>query len=167
MTTDETLTKENAMNAEEFARLLDGREVGHEITETEADLAKASNLLVVFGYRDANRKWGVIAKIRGFAEDEIGCYDGGEFTVDSVGVRPVWPDDDDPFTEEMARFYFARANSPSITITSVWHEDGDVWWTYETTARNYESFSVMGDGNTFCEGLVIDCNELLPGKETR
>lgn len=59
------------MTLKEFAKMLDGREYGHEITKEEETLAKELGFVVVFGYSDDN------AELCGAINDEIGCYDGG------------------------------------------------------------------------------------------
>lgn len=58
------------MTLKEFAKMLDGREYGCEITPKEEILAKELGFVVVFGYSDDN------AELRGAIDDEIGCYDG-------------------------------------------------------------------------------------------
>ena len=59
------------MTLKEFAKMLDGRVYGHEITLDEEALAKELGFVVVFGYSDDN------AELRGAIDDEIGCFDGG------------------------------------------------------------------------------------------
>lgn len=59
------------MTLKEFARMLDGRTYGLEITKEEEALAKNLGFVVVFGYSDDN------AELRGAINDEIGCFDGG------------------------------------------------------------------------------------------
>lgn len=59
------------MTLKEFAKMLDGRSYGQEITKEEEALAKELGFVVVFGYSDDN------AELRGAINDEIGCFDGG------------------------------------------------------------------------------------------
>lgn len=52
----------NTMTKEQMAALLNGREYGDEITRAEHQIARASGLVVVFGYSDDNMEvrgaWG-------------------------------------------------------------------------------------------------------------
>ena len=59
------------MTEVEFAKILNGREYGLEMTPAEERQAEELGLVVVFGYSDDN------AEFRGAIYDEIGCYDGG------------------------------------------------------------------------------------------
>lgn len=80
------------MTLKEFAKTLDGREYGHEITKEEEILAKELGFVVVFGYSDDN------AELRGAIYDEIGCYDGGILKHDDLPdeIYADWcPDDID------------------------------------------------------------------------
>lgn len=66
------------MTLKEFAKMLDGREYLHEITNGEEALAKELGFVVVFGYSDDN------AELRGAIDDEIDCYDGGVLEHDGL-----------------------------------------------------------------------------------
>ena len=70
------------MTMETLAAILDGREIGSEITKAEADQAKAAGLVVVFGASDD------LMEFRGAIYDEIGCY-----TDDGVVVMVFAMDD--------------------------------------------------------------------------
>ena len=141
------------MDTGELAKLLDGRNHCDEITAKEAAVAKASGLLVVFGYSDDNME------LRGFVNDEVGCYDGGTFHVDEYGIRLPW-DEDEPTTEQNARTFFARESLPSFVVRAMWCAREPFSWTYFTTAAVYDRFVIMEDGGPFCEGLVIDCSTM-------
>lgn len=80
------------MTLEEFAKILDGRSYGNEITKEEEALAKELGFVVVFGYSDDN------VELRGAIDDEIGCYEGGLFEHEDLpsGIYADWcPDDID------------------------------------------------------------------------
>jgi hypothetical protein len=144
------------MDATKLAGLLDGRPEGSEITMAEEAIAKEHGLLVVFGYSDDN------AELRGIVNDEVGCYDGGEFAVDAKGVRLSW-DDDEPTSEDDARKYFEREKRPHIAIKAIWNDKpGGFCWTYDTDAATFARFTVLSDedGEPWCEGVVIDCRHL-------
>ena len=88
------------MNAKELAAKLNGREYLQEITRGEAELAKASGLVVVYGASDD------LIEFRGAIRDEGDCYDGGTVLIDAKGVLPSW--DEASESEEAAQEYFER-----------------------------------------------------------
>ena len=78
------------ITAKELADRLDGRQYLHEISKAEEQIAKDSDLLVVFGFSDD------CCELRGVIDDEIGCYNGGAIRhPDLPGeIRAVWCPDD-------------------------------------------------------------------------
>ena len=66
------------MTLKEFAKMLDGRAYGNEITEEEERIAKELGFVVVYGYSDDT------AELCGAIDDEIGCYDGGVLKHDDL-----------------------------------------------------------------------------------
>lgn len=60
------------MTLKEFAKMLDNREYGNEITKEEEQLAKELGFVVVFGYSDDN------IEFYGAVDEEIGLYESGE-----------------------------------------------------------------------------------------
>ena len=53
------------MNIQDFAKILNGREYGDEISTTEEQVAKENKLLVVFGYSDD------CVELRGVVDEEF------------------------------------------------------------------------------------------------
>lgn len=72
------------MTKEQMAALLNGREIGQEITKDEEHIAKESGLLVVFGASDD------LMEFRGKYRQEFDCYDGGKFPF----IEAIWGRDD-------------------------------------------------------------------------
>ena len=66
------------MTLKEFAKMLDGRQYGQEITKEEETLAKRLGFVVVYGYSDD------CAELRGAINDEIGCFGGGKLEHDDL-----------------------------------------------------------------------------------
>ena len=139
----------------EFANSITGRN-GNELTPEECTLAKENNWLVVFGYSDDN------AELRGFVHDEVSCYDGGEFSVDSIGLKEPW-EDGERLTYEAAKQFFERDQNETINVSIEWHDGGDCRWTYEVTGAESVEFDVLDpdSDDLFSKGVVIDCNGLL------
>lgn len=74
------------MTTAEFAKMLDGRSYGREITLAESKKAKDLGFVIVFGSSDDN------AELEGAICDEIGCYNGGELKHDDLPkpITAIW-----------------------------------------------------------------------------
>lgn len=133
------------MTKEKFAELLNGREIGNEITRDEELLARKHGLVIIYGASDD------LAEIAGSIHDEAGIYEGGEIAfLDGDLLQAECEDDDCP--HELKRYEKAKI------VKAIWGED--VPWTYEApfpVAR----FSIMEDDEKYCEGIVFDYKEIL------
>lgn len=142
------------LTKEQFAARLSGREYGNEITREEEKLAKESGLFVIFGYSDDNME------VRGLQFDELSCWGGKLFLMDSRGVLP-WGSVSDIETEfdEEVRDFLDRKQS-AVKLEACWCKDGtEAAWTYETDVP-HATFNIYEDGELFCVGLVIDSKDL-------
>jgi hypothetical protein len=128
----------------EFAKLLDGREIGNEITPAEEKQAKELGFVVVYGYSDDN------AEFVGAISDEVGCYDGGKIYLDKTGILEA--------CEEECKYYKA-AKEACKAIEAVWCGEGDYSWAYETDIPHAE-FEILEEGEKYCRGIVFDINSL-------
>lgn len=130
------------MNSKELAELINGREIGKEITSAEATAAKASGLVVVYGASDD------LMEFDGAISDEIGCYDGGTAYLTSGGLlKNECENDECP--------HFKKAKAKAATIDALWcADDGDIAWTYKT-AIPHETFDIFEDGALYCRGIVF------------
>lgn len=139
------------MTKESLAAELNGREYGDEMTEAEELEAKRAGLVVVFGYSDDNTEF------RGAINDELGCYNGGEFKVDQKGVLPEREQIDD---DEVLKDYFKREEN-AVTIEALWCKEKHYSWTYKTSVT-HATFDIMEDGGKYCRGIVINLKDLPP-----
>ena len=73
------------MTLKEFAKMLDNREYGNEITKEEEQLAKELGFVVVFGYSDDN------IEFRGAVDEEIGLYESGKIGNELL-PKPIFAD---------------------------------------------------------------------------
>lgn len=126
------------MNAEDLARILDGREMGSEITDAECNAASDAGLVVVFGYSDDN------AEFRGAITDEIGAYDRTEIAITPSGVLGNLCDDD-------RCPYYRRKWKSSAKLTASF---GDTGWTFRCSWP-HSTFRVFEDGELFGIGIVF------------
>ena len=139
------------MTAKELETALTGRKVGMEITSVEFDRAADAGLVVVFGYSDDN------VEFRGAIDEEVGAWNGTTIHVTPDGLLepPACSDD----VEDCTCPYFAAAKKRAKIINALWHDKGGPCWTFETDMP-HETFTVMEDGEPFCEGIVFSMADL-------
>ena len=138
------------MDAKELAAKLNGREYLHEITRGEAELAKASGLVVVYGASDD------LIEFRGAIRDEGGAP--GDVLIDTKGVLPSW--DSASESEESAQEYFER-KAKSRTVEARFAEESNYTWIYKTDIP-HETFEIVEDGEPYCRGIVFNIGDISP-----
>lgn len=132
------------MTIQEFAKMLDGREMGEEIAEAEENQAKELGFVVLFGYSDDN------AIFEGAIDDEVGCFDGGAIHLNTNGI----------FEEcECECSHSVLAKEKNKTIEAIWDDGSGISWKYETDIP-HATFNVMEDGEVWCVGIVFDIKSL-------
>ena len=136
------------MDAKELAAKLNGREYLHEITRGEAELAKASGLVVVYGDD--------LIEFRGAIRDEGGAP--GDVLIDAKGALPSW--DSASECEESAQEYFER-KAKARTITALWAKEPGYSWTYKTDIP-HETFEIVEDGEPYCRGIIFNIGDISP-----
>jgi hypothetical protein len=140
------------MTAEEFARLLDGREYGDEMSKEENELAAENRLFVFFGYSDNN------LEIKGIIDDEIGAYEGIEVCIAKTVNTPYWS----IVNEEMKAIAgnFVK-NLKNFIVKIDWcPDDLDTSWLI-TTDVPHATFDIMEDDDLFCRGIVVSESDVL------
>lgn len=135
------------MKKEQLAELINGREYGGEITKEEEATAKATGLIVIFGYSDDN------AEFRGAICDEIGCYDGGELYIQRDKVLPNHEDCECQF----CGYELAKKNA--VKIQAIWGGD-EYSWEFRAVGIPAAGFDIMEEASKFCRGIVIDRNDI-------
>ena len=131
------------MTIQEFAKMLDGREMGEEITIVEKEQAKKLGFVVVYGYSDDNTEF------EGAIDEEVGCYEGDEIHLDTNGIFEE--------CEEECK-YSQLAKKKCKVIEAVWDKEG-YSWVYATDIP-HATFDIMEDGEKFCRGIVFDIKSL-------
>lgn len=103
------------MTTAEFAKMLDGRSYGQEITPAESKKAKELGFVVVFGSSDDN------AELEGAICDEIGCYNGGELKHDDLPkpITAIW----DPEGKDCSWAYETELPHDEFQI----YDDGELY----------------------------------------
>lgn len=139
---------------ETLAALIDGREIGSEVSHLNAKEVKTSGLLIVYGYSDD------LIEFAGLFSDEFGAYNakGKEIKFDREGIIQEWEEFiNDCVTIETAKAQIAKLENAKM-VRAYWcrQKDGPSW-SFETDLP-HAKFKIMEDGDVFCEGLVIDMN---------
>jgi hypothetical protein len=139
------------LTAEQFARLLDGREYTEEITKEVEAIAAESRLFVFFGYSDDN------LELRGIIYDEIGVYEGDEITLALFERQNCWKQ----ISEDNKEFAEMIVHLKSFNVKIDWCPEGlDCSWLITTDVPSFP-FDIMEDGNLFCRGIVIAESDVL------
>lgn len=142
------------MTRQEMADLLNGREYGEEISSAEERVAKASNLLVVFGASDD------LCELRGVIHDEVGACDGVEFRVSKDGklIHKIEPDEREVLEKHGVLRIVEEHQKQGIWIGAAWNYGGYSW--YIRAEVPHSKFDIMEDDDKFCSGIVLDLKEL-------
>lgn len=133
--------------AEEFARMLDGREYKQEIIEKEIQEARESHLVIVFGCSDDR------TVLHGAIEGEVMTTDGGTIYLTEEGLF-----------EECACdcIHSRRAREKAKKIQVNWCK-GPYVWSY-TTDIQHVRFQIIdnqpAENLKFCEGMVFNLSAL-------
>lgn len=156
------------MNSQQFAKLINGRQRGSELTREEEkiaktnglvveEIAKTSGLVVVFGYSDD------CAEFRGAVDDELGAYDGGEFHFfkdKSGGVSVATLDQIEGLKEEIQEFGI-DVEIKTAVVKAEWDpDDVECAWRFVTELPS-EKFHIYEGEDLFCIGLVIAVSDIL------
>lgn len=139
------------MNIKEFASMLNGREIGGELSRDEAKQAKSFGFVVVYGASDD------LMEFDGAITEEVCCFDGGTVYFDRDGLFPM----DDACDE--CKMY-QRALKACKTIEALWDSENGFSWSYKTDIA-HETFDIMEDGEPYCRGVVFDMAALGGGED--
>lgn len=136
-----------SITIEEFAKLLNNREYGKEITDEEIKMAKELGFIVVFGTSDD------LVDLRGVINDEIDCYDGGKIYIDKNGEYGIFEEC------ECGCKYSQEAKERCRLIEVLWCEESNVSWTYKTDIP-HETFNILEDDKIYCRGIIFEIKDL-------
>lgn len=150
------------MTKEQLALLLDGNEYRDEMTKEQERIAKAKNLLVLFGASDN------LLEMRGVTCDEAGAWRGGEYALVLEGemyadgveentyhkakgnlVLPLSDVNDNDDNPRLIRVEWCPADQPRLS------------WRV-TSNMPCDSFTICDEGKPYCQGIVIDLDEVEP-----
>jgi len=145
--------KDDPMTKLELALMLNGREMGEEISDDEEALAKASNLVVVFGASDD------LTELRGAVNDEVSCIYGGSFLIDGKGLLPDERDED--WSDDEMLEYLTRKRH-AAKVEALWCAPGsECSWSFKTDL-DVCTFEIMESDELYCRGIVFELPPLRP-----
>jgi len=134
------------MNINEAAMALDGSEYGRVGSKELFTSMASAGLVAIHGYSDDGMSIG------GAVSDET--Y--GEVYFDANGIlKNQCGSDCCPYYREIIE--------TAPMVEAVWSGAGNPCWTYKTDIP-HETFKVMGYGEMYCIGIVIDLNNLEKAK---
>ena len=129
-----------------WAATLHGREIGNELSRHDEEAAKSDGVIIVYGASDD------LCEVRGAIEEEIGCYNGGEFWINPNGVLEEHKCD-------CEYCGYKKAVKESKKIRVLWWNGGGISWQYRTEIP-HETFDIMEDGEVYCRGIVFLLEDL-------
>ena len=144
----EILGRAQKMTKEQLAAMINGREIGEEITVEIEALAKESRLVIVFGYSDDGTEF------RGAMHDEKGGgSEYGPMTLSIIGDELLSQEELEQAEKTLNRLNMTMP--PPIQVTSHWcPEELDTSWLI-TANVPYASFDIFEDGELYCRGCVF------------
>lgn len=144
------------MTKEQLAELLNGNEVGSELTKEQEQIAKENNLLVLFGASD------YLLEAKGTIHDEYGA---GDFLLIKDGEMFADEDEDIYYKAKGDSLYYASSDSNNVNhprlIRTEWcpKDESGLFWRI-TSNMPSSPFVIMRDGSPYCRGIVIDVDEI-------
>ena len=151
------------MTKEQLAKLLDGNEYLDEMTKALEQTARENRLLVLFGQSDD------LLEMRGVIHDEDGAWGGAEFALLLPGE--MFADDDEENTYHLAEKVMVMPisdetcndDNPRLIRAEWYPTDADLSWRL-TSNIPHATFTIYESGEPYCEGIVIDLDEVVPVK---
>lgn len=148
------------LTKEILAQQLNNVEYRNEMTEEQIKLAKDNNLLVLFCYSDD------CLEARGAIDDEFDAYDGNDYLFVKIGEEFY----DDEVCDEYIKIsvknricyapYGGNFESNKGYIKVNWFDTfDDVNWRITSNIPS-STFRVNREGKPFCDGIVIDIDEV-------
>lgn len=132
------------MTKEELAEKLNNIQYPVRIDSETIEQARSNGLVIVYGASDD------LMEFDGAISDEVGCYDGGEASIDNQGLLPCRDEIED---DEILKDFFKREET-ARTIEAMWCKVDQYCWTYSTDIP-HATFEVMEDDETYCRGIVF------------
>ncbi len=136
------------MDLKEFAKMLDGRSIGDEVTKEIKEIAYINKIVIIHGASDD------LAIVDGVLGDECGgLYSGGEIAFANGKVFSKECEDDECPHE-------SRIFDAAKKVEADWCAKDKPCWSYSTSIP-HEKFRIFEDGEVWCEGIVFFQKDIL------
>ena len=122
---------------DDFAKKLNGRQYGNEITKEEIKEAKENGLVVVYGASDD------LMDFVGAIDEEVDCDTGGYFRVTSKNLKVKKGD----------------VTSKNKIYADLDNRQKGASWCYDTEIH-HSTFNIYEDGELYCIGIVFSIYDL-------
>lgn len=128
-----------------IAEMLNGLQYPTEPSQEIIELAKANNIVIVFGASDD------LMEFRGAIYDEIDAWNGATALVNKSGL----------FDECSIHCKHSNAAKEQYSkVHAIWDDkDRDCSWSYKTDIPHAE-FKIMEDDEVYCYGIVFSLDNL-------
>ena len=136
-----------------FAEKLNGREYRSEITSSECKYALDNNLLVIFGASDD------LIEFRGVIDEEMDSYKKSNYFLLKAedGFRIISQYEWDELQSSIEEYGIII---PHKIITSYWSGGESKYFFSYFMSFPHENFNIMEDGKYYCQGVVINLNNV-------
>ena len=148
------------MTKEMLAQQLDGNEYRREMTREQEQTAKKNNLLVLFGESDD------LLVMRGAVHDEATAWDGCEYALVLDGELYADSEEENTYHKAVGCEVlplpdeYDNNNNPRL-IRAEWCPEDRPGLSWRISSNMpAASFTIKEDGEPYCEGIVIDLDEL-------
>lgn len=149
------------MTKEQLAELLNGNEYRDEMTKEQEQAAEENNLLVLFGASDD------LLEMRGAIYDEAGAYDGGEYALALDGELYADGEEENTYHKAIGNEIlplsdeYDNDDNPRL-IRAEWCPDDQLELSWRISSNMpYAPFTIKEDGEPYCEGIVIDIDDII------
>ena len=134
------------MNKKELAKLLNGGQIGEEVSKYQEKIARENGLVIVYGASDD------LIEIAGAINDEVGSYDGHTLALFHEGELYSSGCEADDCPHEIA------IQEKCKTVKAIFGE-GEITWKYETEIP-HETFDIYEGDEIFCRGIVFSVEDI-------
>ena len=122
---------------DDFAKKINGREYGNEITKEEINQARENGLVMVYGSSDD------LMEFVGAIEEEVNCLTGGYFRINSKNLKVKKGD----------------VTSKNKIYADWNNRNKNASWCYDTEIH-HSTFNIYEYGELYCIGIVFSIYDL-------
>lgn len=145
------------LSKERLAEILNWRQYRDEMSKEQEEVAKASDLVVIFWYSD---DW---VEFRWAINDEIWAWNWTQFFIRGKKIiEKGILEDTLREVENDFEWYFKELVNKDLENSKIINVEYDTdWYAWKiNTELPHSTFDIMEDDEKFCRGIILDLNEL-------